>query len=202
MYLAMAAAASLVVIIRFGIDLSSVLHAFLSFGAAGLAQIGLLGVPRLCWRISRWLRAACTASAVFLIVVLSPLSIAMTVPPPDWLGTFPVRWLPTIILIIAPLNTLGVLAVMVLWGMEALNRPAAQSYDAHGKFAASCPRCGLSQQFAIGSGACSGCGLTVRIELEEPRCACGYLLFRLKDGRCPECGRPIAQSASTAQAAS
>ena len=29
------------------------------------------------------------------------------------------------------------------------------------------------------------------IEFEEPRCDCGYLLYRLVGDTCPECGRAV-----------
>ncbi|MHA7811804.1 MAG: hypothetical protein ACX94C_00220 [Phycisphaerales bacterium] len=39
---------------------------------------------------------------------------------------------------------------------------------------------------------CEHCRLRVRVEVEEPRCACGYLLYQLESDTCPECGKPIA----------
>jgi rRNA maturation protein Nop10 len=30
------------------------------------------------------------------------------------------------------------------------------------------------------------------VEVEEPRCACGYLLYQLAGDTCPECGRAVA----------
>lgn len=38
---------------------------------------------------------------------------------------------------------------------------------------------------------CEGCRLKVRVEVEEPRCACGYLLYQLESDICPECGKPV-----------
>lgn len=54
-----------------------------------------------------------------------------------------------------------------------------------------CPRCDLEQALAVGRGRCAGCGLRIGIEIEEPRCACGYLLYRLEGDACPECGRAV-----------
>ena len=55
-----------------------------------------------------------------------------------------------------------------------------------------CPRCGLSQQMAAGRAKCDGCGLTLRIEIEEEICPkCGYSLYRLTSDRCPECGAMV-----------
>jgi len=39
---------------------------------------------------------------------------------------------------------------------------------------------------------CIECGLRFSIKMDEPRCeTCGYLLYRPKSDRCPECGTPI-----------
>ncbi|UCD73865.1 MAG: hypothetical protein JSV91_08700, partial [Phycisphaerales bacterium] len=56
----------------------------------------------------------------------------------------------------------------------------------------SCPYCHLEQQFAAGLARCHSCGFSMMIEIEEPRCECGYLLYRLAGDACPECGREIA----------
>jgi hypothetical protein len=53
-----------------------------------------------------------------------------------------------------------------------------------------CPRCEVQQVVDAGASKCASCGLRFRIEIEEPRCAtCGYLLWRLPERRCPECGK-------------
>lgn len=52
-----------------------------------------------------------------------------------------------------------------------------------------CPRCTTTQTVAVGPSRCTTCGLKFRIEIEEPRCAnCDYLLWKLPERRCPECG--------------
>ena len=56
-----------------------------------------------------------------------------------------------------------------------------------------CPRC----QSAIEAQSnresrCDSCRLKVRVEVEEPRCGCGYLLYQLEADACPECGRAVA----------
>tara|TARA_R100000657_G_C4679308_1_gene126823 strand:- start:262 stop:1089 length:828 start_codon:yes stop_codon:yes gene_type:complete len=55
-----------------------------------------------------------------------------------------------------------------------------------------CPRC--SNQISAKSNQesrCEHCRLKVRVEVEEPRCRCGYLLYQLESDTCPECGRAI-----------
>jgi hypothetical protein len=54
-----------------------------------------------------------------------------------------------------------------------------------------CPRCARMQQLRCPGGACQGCGLMIRVDVEEPRCACGYLLFGIDSDACPECGRNV-----------
>lgn len=54
-----------------------------------------------------------------------------------------------------------------------------------------CPRCKAELTLPSGIGRCSQCRFALFIEVEEPRCECGYLLFRLETSRCPECGRGI-----------
>lgn len=55
-----------------------------------------------------------------------------------------------------------------------------------------CPRC-QSQVDAQSNREtrCSNCRLKVRVEVEEPRCGCGYLLYGLASNQCPECGEPV-----------
>lgn len=52
-----------------------------------------------------------------------------------------------------------------------------------------CPRCGSEQTLGTGGDRCSACGLAVQIEVESPRCRCGYLLIGIAGDACPECGR-------------
>ena len=54
-----------------------------------------------------------------------------------------------------------------------------------------CPECGEPQQFRSGPVRCARCRFLMEIEIEEPRCECGYLLFQLTGETCPECGRAI-----------
>jgi hypothetical protein len=63
------------------------------------------------------------------------------------------------------------------------------------EMAITCPGCKKSQTVPLGESACGGCGLRFSIKVDEPRCeTCGYLLYHLKSGRCPECGTAIGSS--------
>jgi len=52
-----------------------------------------------------------------------------------------------------------------------------------------CPHCEAEQVLPSGVVRCRHCRRSLLIELEEPRCECGYLLFKLVGNTCPECGR-------------
>jgi hypothetical protein len=55
-----------------------------------------------------------------------------------------------------------------------------------------CPRCNTTiNAHSNKDSRCPTCKLHVRIEIKEPRCACGYLLYQLQSDSCPECGKPI-----------
>lgn len=54
-----------------------------------------------------------------------------------------------------------------------------------------CPKCLAEQTACTGPTRCVSCGTLMSIELEEPRCDCGYSLFRLYADICPECGSKI-----------
>ncbi len=58
-----------------------------------------------------------------------------------------------------------------------------------------CPRCGAPCELETNTdGKCSACQLSIRVEVDEPRCACGYLLFGLETATCPECGAAVPES--------
>lgn len=57
-----------------------------------------------------------------------------------------------------------------------------------------CPRCKSNQDLPTGHSKCTSCGLNIRIEADEPRCRCGYLLHELRSETCPECGREVPQA--------
>ncbi len=59
----------------------------------------------------------------------------------------------------------------------------------------SCPRCRATvDALSNKDSRCHICKLKVRIEIQEPRCACGYLLYKLNTDHCPECGKPVPKS--------
>ena len=57
------------------------------------------------------------------------------------------------------------------------------------KMKLTCPQCRQWLEAPSGPARCDGCGLRLIIEIKEPRCLCGYLLYELQGNVCPECGR-------------
>jgi predicted RNA-binding Zn-ribbon protein involved in translation (DUF1610 family) len=71
------------------------------------------------------------------------------------------------------------------WHVDTLQSTA-------GRVELSCPRCGERQELGLGRDRCRKCRLVITIDVREPRCpGCGFLLYRVPGGRCPECGRTI-----------
>ena len=85
----------------------------------------------------------------------------------------------------------GSFALPVAWLIVRIRTGSDTALGGHIQIALSCPRCGLSQSIPVGGGQCSQCRLEIRVKLEEPRCACGFLLYRFEGSACPECGRPV-----------
>lgn len=54
-----------------------------------------------------------------------------------------------------------------------------------------CPKCAHEQTLPMGLVKCVNCRFAMMIEVQEPRCECGYLLYQLQGDTCPECGRPM-----------
>jgi hypothetical protein len=87
-------------------------------------------------------------------------------------------------------------AVPVLARADA-RRERARVAAAHDRALATlqCVRCGQWMQMHSGKAACPRCRSIITLEFEEPRCACGYLLFGLETASCPECGAAVPASA-------
>jgi hypothetical protein len=103
-------------------------------------------------------------------------------------------------------RALGASAVVALAGTIAqpilvlLARRTAQSSDPrlgdrHLAVEVRCPRCGAMPAIEANTDAlCPGCRLSIRVVVDEPRCACGFLLYRLEGSSCPECGKGVADA--------
>ncbi|MHC4609815.1 MAG: hypothetical protein ACYS7M_05655 [Planctomycetota bacterium] len=93
---------------------------------------------------------------------------------------------------------LGTLTAMgTLWALVRRRKkkhPTTDSVSPGTRLRLTCPRCETEQELPSGLVRCGNCRQALLIEVEEPRCECGYLLFRLEGDRCPECGRTIPQA--------
>jgi len=92
---------------------------------------------------------------------------------------------------------LAALGTLLMLAFARLDRIARENLDdtpigARVDVAIECPRCGAGQHVRSGTEArCGSCRLRIKVEVEEPRCRCGYLLLGLASEVCPECGRAI-----------
>ncbi|MHC4808794.1 MAG: hypothetical protein ACYTEV_00295 [Planctomycetota bacterium] len=68
---------------------------------------------------------------------------------------------------------------------------ASETLPPGARVAFDCPGCGEPRSEAPGMHRCRRCGHRVEVVVNEPRCACGYCLFRIAGTHCPECGRGI-----------
>lgn len=89
----------------------------------------------------------------------------------------------------------GSLALPIIW---LISRSVQASDDSVlGKrieIELTCPRCGFAQELPTKTAHCKQCRLEIRIKIEEPRCVCGFLLYRFEGESCPECGREVPAS--------
>jgi hypothetical protein len=90
------------------------------------------------------------------------------------------------------LLAMGALGTLVR--KKSKKRPTTDSVSPQTRLRLTCPRCEAEQELPAGLARCGSCRQALLIEVEEPRCECGYLLFRLEGDRCPECGRTIPPS--------
>jgi hypothetical protein len=62
----------------------------------------------------------------------------------------------------------GTLALLVLARLNQRSVPVAATLSDLRELTLTCPRCRARQTIAIGSGKCRGCGLVIRVRVEEP----------------------------------
>lgn len=99
------------------------------------------------------------------------------------------------IVALAVLTAAGTLLTVMLSKVAQIRPPAPmETLPSDAMIQFTCPRCATSQLFKIGGDNCCQCRLRVDISFEEPRCDCGYPLYKLQSDRCPECGKDIPAS--------
>lgn len=146
------------------------------------AHYGLLSLPRLDREPHRVIRA-CTlglAGALGLAMILVL-----------WTQAYE-EWSAKMIGVLTVLASCGTVVTPVLALIEHLaRRGEPETLARRVEIDLSCPRCGTAQRVRAGGARCKSCGLRVNVDVEEPRCWCGYLLYKLESDRCPECGRAV-----------
>jgi hypothetical protein len=147
--------------------------------AAHFGLLSLLRIDRRSWRLVR----------TVTLVVSSALAVSIV--GVVWTEEFE-EWAGKLIAVLSILTSCGTVVTPILALIEKVRRkdePAAMERRITVKLV--CPRCGIEQTLRSGRDKCTGCGLSIGIDIEEPRCHCGYLLYRLEGDVCPECGRRV-----------
>jgi hypothetical protein len=156
--------------------------------ACGAALVGLLSLPRFDQRppsIVRW--STVGVSAALGLQILGMIWWF------DWIE----RYIDDEILargmgVLCILTACGSVITPILWKVQAMRRAGSvESVPLKVKVGIECPRCHAKQSLMTGPARCTECGLRITIDVEEPRCVCGYLLYHLASDRCPECGRAV-----------
>lgn len=83
---------------------------------------------------------------------------------------------------------MSVLGQTVARRMAGARAKSSATVDSSTTVRFACPGCTTAQESGRGVHRCANCGTRVAIQIDEPRCRCGYTLFRLSADRCPECG--------------
>lgn len=156
-----------------------------------IAQCGLLLLPRLDGPLAGFVRKA---------TIIVSIALACTLIFMYWWF----EWIDNYIddeLIARGMGVMGILTACgtvitpIVWKVQAVHRVGSvDSIPSRLRIDIKCPRCKTQQQLRTGPAKCAKCGLRITVQVEEPRCACGYQLYRLESERCPECGRDVPEA--------
>ncbi len=156
-----------------------------------IAQCGLLLLPRLDGPLAGFVRKA---------TIIVSIALACTLIVMVWWF----EWIDNYIddeILMRGMGVMGILAACgtvvtpIIWKVQAVHRvESAVSIPSRLHLDIKCPRCHMQQELLTGPSKCATCGLRITVQVEEPRCTCGYQLYRLESDRCPECGREIPEA--------
>jgi len=105
------------------------------------------------------------------------------------------QWSPRISAASAVLVGAGSLAQPVMLRLAASREGEGAIRGHRARVSLGCPRCGAACALETNTdGACPVCKLSIRVEVDEPRCSCGFLLYGLDSPACPECGAMISEA--------
>jgi len=135
----------------------------------------------------RWVRHATLGCGALLTFQCTTLALSMSSLPDSWFK---------MMAMLAILCGSGAVTIPILH-LSAKDRGATELLTTGISFPMTCPRCQRSQEISIGRSKCAGCGLKFSIEIEEEHCGkCGYPLYQIRSGQCPECGTPFLADAA------
>jgi hypothetical protein len=132
---------------------------------------------------------------VFLLTRIASITLGAMICLVVWTEAFWLESMAKATAIAAILSACGTVVTPVLALIDMLQRRGTrESIPSTLSIELICPRCQRRQHLPTGSAQCGGCGLRIEIDVEEPRCTCGYLLYQLQSDNCPECGKPVQAS--------
>lgn len=152
------------------------------------AQCGLLLLPRL-----DGLWAALMRRGTIVVSAMFAATIVFMIWWWDWIDNYIddgvlVRGMG----VMGILTACGTVITPIVWKVQAAHRvDSVESLPAKLRVQVRCPRCHSQQELLTGRSKCAACGLRITVQVEEPRCSCGYQLYRLESDHCPECGREV-----------
>lgn len=107
----------------------------------------------------------------------------------NWMLGFTIAVTGMIVTVMAVLGT--IIVPVAAHGRANRDNTAVESIERRLRIELECPKCRQPQEVPTGSPRCRTCRAWLTVEVEEPRCACGYLLYQLSGDYCPECGASI-----------
>ncbi|MHC4415732.1 MAG: hypothetical protein ACYS0G_10645 [Planctomycetota bacterium] len=150
-----------------------------------LAQTGLLALPRFDRLSEGGVRRATIGVSILLGAVIVAL-IWWFDPIEDLIDENAIF---RILGVLCILTACGTIVTPILWKVQVVRRAhSAESIPRKLEVRVACPRCRTEQTMITGPSKCGHCGLRMTIHVEEPRCACGYLLYQLESDRCRGAG--------------
>ncbi len=149
------------------------------------AHLGLLILLRLKALTPRIVRG----TTLVLVAALGATIVGVV-----WFEEFE-DWSGKLVAVLSILGACGTVVTPVLALIDFLaGRGEAETIPTKVRVRLDCPRCHVQQELLAGPSKCAHCGLRITVEVEEPRCTCGYQLYRLESNHCPECGREVPEA--------
>ncbi len=155
------------------------------------ALVGLLLIVNLLFVKARSMLVSLAVVGAIASVGLCALAVVVAVWTVDlWTPRYDEFVVPTLML-------WGLFSLLVAVGVPSVarrtkkTRSTRESLPTQIRLTLTCPLCHQEQERATGLTRCRSCRAALLIEIEEPRCECGYLTYQLQSDACPECGREI-----------